>query len=75
MLAVMMADAAARGEPLQSFFQPAELVEEMRKLAFAEVSDFGPDEAAARYFAGRTDGLRPLGSQHLMHGRVGSRSE
>jgi methyltransferase (TIGR00027 family) len=75
MLAVMMADAAARGEPLQSFFQPAELAEEVRELGFDEVSDLGPDEARGRYFAGRTDGLRPLASQHLMHARVGSRSE
>jgi methyltransferase (TIGR00027 family) len=73
-LARTMAVTAARGEPLLSFFEPARLAEEVRKLGFAEVSDFGPDEAAARYFAGRSDGLRPFASSHLMKARVGPRS-
>jgi hypothetical protein len=34
--------------------------EQMRKLGFAEVSDFGPDEARAHYFAGRSDDLGRL---------------
>jgi len=28
--------------------------------------DFGPEEATARYFAGRTDGLCALPLSHLM---------
>jgi hypothetical protein len=64
-----------RGEPFKSFFEPNQLAEQVRQLGFAEVSDFGPDEAAARYFAGRTDGLRPLASEHLMRARVGVRSD
>src|SRR5262249_14380621 len=43
-LARTMAVTVARGEPLLSFFEPARLAEEVRKLGFAEVSDFGPDE-------------------------------
>src|SRR5580658_4493078 len=40
--------AAARGEPFVTFFEPADLVERVRKLGFAEVSHFGPEEANAR---------------------------
>jgi methyltransferase (TIGR00027 family) len=73
-LAVSMTAAQARGEPQQSFFEPAKLAEQVLKIGFAEVSDFGPDEAEARYFKDRTDGLRPLASNHYMRARVGMRS-
>ena len=74
MLALIMSRAATLGEPYRSFFEPAQLAEQVRKLGFAEVSDLGPDEARERYFRGRPDNLRPLGSQHFMHARVGPRS-
>ncbi len=73
-VAVVMAASAARGEPLRSFFEPAQLAEQVRKLGFAEVSDFGPDEAQARYFTGRTDGLRAFVLNHYMRARVGTPS-
>ncbi len=73
-LAVVMAAGAARGEPLQSFFVPAQLAEQLLKLGFAEVSDWGPEEAQARYFTGRTDGLRASPLNHHMRARVGPRS-
>ena len=72
--AVMMAAGADRGEPQQSVFEPAKLAEEVRELGFAQVSDFGPDEAQARYFIGRTDGLRPATLNHYMRALVGPRS-
>jgi methyltransferase (TIGR00027 family) len=72
-LAAVMAAAQARGEPQQSFFEPGKLAERVRQIGFAEVSDFGPDEAEARYFKGRTDGLHPL-LNHYMRARVGRRS-
>ena len=53
------------------FFEPAQLAEQVRKLGFAEVSAFGPREAEARYFTGRTDGLRPLAYSHFTRARVG----
>jgi methyltransferase (TIGR00027 family) len=62
--------AAARGEPFVTFFEPADLVERVRKLGFAEVSHFGPEEANARYFADRTDGLRLRAPSHFMSARV-----
>ena len=61
-------------EPQQSLFEPAKLAEQVRKIGFAEVSDFGPDEAEARYFKDRTDALRPLALNHYMRARVGTRS-
>lgn len=72
--AVIMAAAAARNEPLFTFFEPARLVEQVRKLGFSEVWDLGPEEAGRLYFAGRTDGLKPLASEHFMGARVGPRS-
>ena len=46
------------------------MAERVGKLGFVDVSDLGPDEAEMRYFAGRTDGLRPR-YVHFMHARVG----
>jgi methyltransferase (TIGR00027 family) len=74
MLAVALIAAQARGEPQQTFFEPAKLAEQVRKIGFAEVTDFGPDEAEARYFEDRTDGLRPSRLNHYMRARVGPRS-
>lgn len=70
-LAVMMAGGVARGEPLQSFFEPRELEKQLRTIGFAEVSDFGPDDARARYFNGRSDELRPSALNHYMRACVG----
>jgi hypothetical protein len=38
------------------------------------VWDFGPEAANARYFAGRTDGLRVAPLTHLMKARVDTSS-
>jgi methyltransferase (TIGR00027 family) len=73
MLEAVMASVSSRGEPPRSFFEPKDLAEEVRKIGFAELLDLGPEAALARYFSGRTDGLRPLGSEHLMCARVGTR--
>jgi O-methyltransferase involved in polyketide biosynthesis len=73
-LAAAMKGAQARGEPQGTFFEPVKLAEQVRKIGFAEVSDFGPDEAEARYFNDRTDGLRALALNHYMRARVGPRS-
>jgi methyltransferase (TIGR00027 family) len=70
-LAAAMTAAQARGEPQQTFFEPAKLAEQVRKIGFAQVLDLGPDEAEARYFKDRTDGLRPLALTHYMRARVG----
>ena len=74
-LAVVMAVAAARGEPMRSFFEPARLAKQVRELGFAEVSDFGPDEALACYFTGRAGRLRPSVFNHCMRAQVGPRPD
>ena len=48
------------GEPFQLFFTPEAMRRELR--AFGEVEDLGSQELNARYFDGRSDGLRLLGS-------------
>lgn len=70
MMAPLKADMAARGEPWLSSFDPTNLAERVRELGFAHVQDFSPEEANARYFAGRTDGLRVRRGVHLMKARV-----
>ncbi len=72
-LAAATAATQARGESQGTSFEPAKLAEQVRKIGFAEVSDFGPDDAAARYFKDRTDGLRPSAANHYMRARVGPR--
>jgi methyltransferase (TIGR00027 family) len=75
-VSAIMVQAASRGEPLISFFDPKSLETQVRELGFAEVWDFGNREATARYFAGRSDGfqLPPENGMHLMGARVGPRS-
>ena len=70
--AALKAMGTARGEPWLSFFDPTSLRARVRELGFAAVWDVGPEEANARYFAGRTDGLRAVPITHLMKAQVGS---
>lgn len=49
---------AAAGEPFQTFFKPAKLMDELRRMGFGSFEDLGGKEINARYFAGRADGLR-----------------
>jgi methyltransferase (TIGR00027 family) len=71
LMAVVKAYTAARGEPYRSQFEPTTLAMRVKELGFAQVWDFGPEEANARYFAGRTDGLYATPSHHFMKARVG----
>ncbi|SPD75201.1 conserved hypothetical protein [uncultured Desulfobacterium sp.] len=71
LLAIFKASAAARGEPWLNQFDPDILAEKLMDIGFASVSDFGPEEANARYFSGRTDGLRTLRMPHIIKARVG----
>jgi methyltransferase (TIGR00027 family) len=60
---------AAQGEPHHTYFEPTELTEQVRKLGFSKVWDFGPEEADAQYCANRADGLL-LRIAHFMGARV-----
>ena len=69
-LAMAAAAAAARGEPWLTFFEPAELTWQLQELGLTRVEYFSPEEANIRYFAGRGDGLRVPGGEHVMLARV-----
>jgi methyltransferase (TIGR00027 family) len=53
------AGARANGTPFISFFKPVEMLELARTCGFTKVEHVSAAALAARYFAGRTDGLRP----------------
>jgi hypothetical protein len=65
------AGATARGEPLLSFFEPEELMAELREMGFTHIKHLGPEVADKTYFAGRSDGLRAAGMEQTMLARVG----
>ena len=56
-----LAEKAARasGTPFVSFFTPAEMLTLAREAGFRNVQHVSAATLAQRYFAGRTDGLRP----------------
>jgi methyltransferase (TIGR00027 family) len=51
--------ARASGTPFISFFRPAEMLELAREAGFREMQHVSAALLGERYFAGRTDGLRP----------------
>jgi methyltransferase (TIGR00027 family) len=51
--------ARANGTPFISFFTPTEMLELAREAGFRDVQHVSAAALARRYFAGRTDGLRP----------------
>ena len=53
------AGARANGTPFLSFLMPTEILTLARDAGFREVRHVSAATLAERYFAGRTDGLRP----------------
>ena len=51
--------ARASGTPFVSYFRPPEIVQLARDAGFVWAQHVSADELAARYFANRSDGLRP----------------
>lgn len=51
--------ARASGTPFISFFTPAEMLTLAREAGFQDLHHVSASALAERYFAGRTDGLRP----------------
>lgn len=49
----------ASGTPIISFFTPAEMLDLARQAGFLNAEHVSAADLAQRYFAGRTDGLRP----------------
>ncbi len=62
--------AAGAGEPWRTFFRPDDVDGWLRGCGFADVTVLDPDEAAARYFAGRTDDLRAPTHASIVRARV-----
>ena len=54
--------AAAAGTPFISLFAPQEMLTLARAAGFREVQHVSAATLTQRYFAGRTDGLRPSSS-------------
>ncbi len=61
--------AGEMGEPIITYFLPAEIEELLRSIGFDNVAHFGPDEAVREYFPGRAD-VRFGGAQRLVTATV-----
>jgi hypothetical protein len=46
------------GEPFRLFFAPLELAALLRSMGFRAIEDLGSDQINARFFVGRSDGLK-----------------
>jgi methyltransferase (TIGR00027 family) len=67
--AVVYERARAAGTPFLSFFRPDEMLELARTAGFRQAAHVSSNEIAERYFADRSDGLRPAeGEEFLVAG-------
>jgi methyltransferase (TIGR00027 family) len=53
-----------------TYFDPASLKRDLKRIGFADVQLFGPTEMNVRYCKDRTDGLRIQNQMHLVKARV-----
>jgi methyltransferase (TIGR00027 family) len=58
--------AAASGTPFNSHYSPDEIADMCRAAGFSSVDHVSPATLAARYFADRSDGLRPPTAEQLV---------
>jgi O-methyltransferase involved in polyketide biosynthesis len=58
--------AAASGTPFLSFFAPGEMLALAREAGFRKMRHESSADQNARYFAGRTDGLRSSTGEDLL---------
>jgi methyltransferase (TIGR00027 family) len=61
---------ARQGEPLIGGIDPRRLREELPKLGYTIAEDLSVEEQEQRFFAGRSDGLRPSAASRLMYLRL-----
>lgn len=61
---------ASAGEPWQAFFDPLQLMEDLRAMGFGYVEDKGQEEINETYFKDRKDSLRVGSLSHVMIARV-----
>jgi methyltransferase (TIGR00027 family) len=69
-LRLLMRQLAAGGEPWRTFLDPAQLHQELIRLGFATVRDFGPAEINARFFDHAGARLRVGGSGRMVLARI-----
>ena len=60
------ARVSAAGEPFRGLFRPHELRADLFAMSFATVEDLDREALNERYLHSRADGLRVLGSSHLL---------
>ena len=60
------------GEPFVSLFRPNEIEALMLEVGFSDIEHFGPSEALAAYFPGRSD-VKMAGAQRLITGTIRAR--
>jgi hypothetical protein len=58
--------ARAAGTPFLSFFAPPEMLALARDAGFTDARHVSAAVLTQRYFAGRTDGLRPSSGEELL---------
>ncbi|MFD5798272.1 class I SAM-dependent methyltransferase [Streptomyces diastatochromogenes] len=58
--------ARAAGTPFLSFFRPPQILDLARETGFRQVRHVTAEELGERYFADRTDGLRPSRGEELL---------
>jgi methyltransferase (TIGR00027 family) len=66
----LAARVAAIGEPFLTFFEPAVLADQLRRIGFTAVDDADAAILNARYARDRADGLRVGGIGHIMRACV-----
>ena len=62
--------ARAAGTPFVSFFSPDDMLELARDAGFRDAHCVSTGDLAARYFGGRTDGLRPSSGETFLVART-----
>jgi O-methyltransferase involved in polyketide biosynthesis len=62
--------ARASGTPFLSHYAPDEMVDMCRAAGFSSVHAVSPDDLTEKYFAARTDGLRPPSAEYLVVAQV-----
>ncbi|MET9327392.1 class I SAM-dependent methyltransferase [Tsukamurella sp. NPDC003166] len=63
---ISMAGAARNGTPFISFYTADDAARLAREAGFAQVRVISTDDATARYFAGRDDGLAPAHGEEML---------
>jgi methyltransferase (TIGR00027 family) len=64
----------ALGEPWQTYFDPHQLIDDLRSLGFSSIDSLDPEAAERIYFQNRTDGLRAPRRGGIVAAVVGHKS-